>query len=392
MTASSIVLGAVLSFANSDGNALQLTVSLSRAATAALSWGELSLSSTTAKDILVFRPLPVPGDRAIEYALRVASEPAFVASVDPIGRGDRLKIAVYGDSREGTETHRILIDQMRAHAPDVIIHTGDVVRTAGDEEGWVRHLATMFPLSSKRPLLLALGNHELWKPEGSQIDGLAETMARMPPPDDALAKSTGVPIAVYHVRVGPALIIALDSNSDLSAGSPQISFLEKALAGKGDARFVFVTYHHSPLSSGPHGGHPQGANVIRLLEKYGVTASIGGHDHLYERIVYNDITYLISGGGGAPLYARRVITPGSIAFAAAYNWVEIELEGERARMETFSLEGATLDKASLVPLEEKGAHGDDSAGGRGGYGAFAVVLLLIAFVWVGRSLARASSS
>src|SRR5262249_53824993 len=41
VTAPSIVLGAVLSFANSDGNALQLTVSLSQTATAALSWGEL---------------------------------------------------------------------------------------------------------------------------------------------------------------------------------------------------------------------------------------------------------------------------------------------------------------------------------------------------------------
>ena len=30
-----------------------------------------------------------------------------------------------------------------------------------------------------------------------------------------------------------------------------------------------------------------------------------GHDHDYERSLINDVTYIVSGGGGAPLYQKQ---------------------------------------------------------------------------------------
>lgn len=384
----SILLGAVLSFANSDTGELQLTVSLSRSATASLAWGDLIVGSSTAATEHVFRPLPAPREAAIDYRLFVGAEPPVAVSVDPIGKNGKMRIAVYGDSREGSATHRVLLEQMNRRNVDLIIHTGDVVRVAGDEPGWIAHLSALFPLSSRRPILLALGNHEIWQPSDAKVNGLQQTMERMPPPVDALAKQTGAPIAAFHVRVGPVLIISLDSNSDLSATAPQIKFLEEVLKRKGDAKFVFVCWHHGPLSSGPHGGHPYGSVSMRLMEKYGVTASIAGHDHVYERIIYNNITYLISGGGGAPLYQQRQIVPGSKAFASAYNWTELTIDGDRVSLESFSLEGGTLDRADVVPLKEEGATGRGEGAPRG-LGTAAVVFLVIAFVWVGRRLARA---
>jgi hypothetical protein len=386
MSAPALLLGSVLTFATTDGQELQLTVSLTSPATASLAWGELTKSSSLTSTRHQFSGLPVPKDSAVDYRLFLGAEPAHAVRVEPIGTPDKLRIAVYGDSREGSEPHRVLLEHMAERNVDLMVHTGDVVAHAGDESGWVKHLSTSLPISSRRPLILALGNHEiaqLWG--GKQVDGLKEAMEALPPPKDAIARELNAPSAVFHVRVGPALFISLDSNADLSPGSPQLAFLERVLKEKGDAKFVFVAYHHGPLSSGPHGGHRHGRAISSLLEKYQVTASLGGHDHIYERLVQNGVTYIVAGGGGAPLYARRRIVEGSRVFADVYNWTEIILDGDRASLEAFSLEGATIDKVQLVPLEDKGV-APSNPFVRRGLAIGAAILMLAAFVWVSRKL------
>lgn len=386
MSAPTILLGSVLTFATTDGAELQLTLSLTQPATVALAWGQLTKSSSAASTRHLFRGLPVPKDSVLEYRLSVGTEPVLPVRVDPIGSRDKLRIAVYGDSREGSEAHRLLLEHMAERNVDLMVHTGDVVAHAGDRSGWVKHLTASLPISSRRPLILALGNHEiaqLWG--GKKVDGLKEAMEELPPPDDRLARELNTPSAVFHVCVGPALFISLDSNADLSPGSPQLQFLERVLKEKGDAKFVFVAYHHGPLSSGPHGGHRNGRAISNLLEKYEVTASLAGHDHLYERLVQNGVTYLVAGGGGAPLYARRRIIEGSRVFADVYNWAEIVIDGDRATLEAYSLEGAVIDKVQLVPLEDKGGAPSDPFVRRG-LAIAAAVLMLAAFVWVSRKL------
>jgi hypothetical protein len=39
-----------------------------------------------------------------------------------------------------------------------------------------------------------------------------------------------------------------------------------------------------------------------LFQKHGVKLVFQGHDHLYYRTVRSGITYVVTGGGGAPLY------------------------------------------------------------------------------------------
>lgn len=346
----SILLGAILTFGSSDGETLQLTVSLTRAATVSLDWGNVARTSSTAGSRHLFRGLDRPHEEAIEYVLSIAGEAPHKVAVGPFGQGGRLRVAVYGDSREGSTPHRMLIRAIARADVDVVVHTGDLVLAAADEEGWVRHLSAMLPVSERTPVILALGNHELADLEGRPgVDGLARAMKEIPPPDDPLARSVNAPAAAFHVRVDGVVFVSLDSNQPLDAESDQFRFLERVLEEKDDARHVVVVYHQGPQSSGPHGPHPDAEDIIRLLEKHRVTLSIAGHDHVYERIVRSGITYVVSGGGGAPLYTQARFTSGSQAFAATYNWVMIDLARDRAGLEAFSLEGATLDRASVVP-------------------------------------------
>jgi hypothetical protein len=81
---------------------------------------------------------------------------------------------------------------------------------------------------------------------------------------------------------------------------------------------VAVFFHHPPFSSGPHGGarlEPQAASIrakwMPVFRQYHVRLLFTGHEHLYEHWVerYTDsagpqrIDEIVSGGGGAPLYA-----------------------------------------------------------------------------------------
>lgn len=380
MSASSILLGAVLTFGSTDGRTLQLTVSLTESATVSLTYNGARRTSPAGTRHR-FTHLPSPTTRAATYVLGVAGEAPRTTTIKPLFGPGPLRVGLYGDSRDGPGPHQILLRALDAADPHVVVHTGDVVSTAHDQEGWVQHLAASLPLSSRVPVILSLGNHELWQPwdlpADRKIDALAAAMEHIPPPLDALSQKHGTSRATFHVRVGPALFASLDSNTSLKAGEAQMKWLEAVLEGKGDARFIFLSMHHGPLSSGRHGGHRDGGKIIELARRFGVTGVLSGHDHTYERIEDSGVTYLVSGGGGAPLYERRRLVEGSKTFASTYNWALITLEGEQAKMEAFSLEGVVLDRATLG----RGQQGEAAPSGpRSGFalaGAGAVLLGLL---------------
>ena len=71
-----------------------------------------------------------------------------------------------------------------------------------------------------------------------------------------------------------------------------------------NADFRVAVFHHPPYS---YGGHDSNHNVRNLwnplLEQFNVELVFNGHNHFYQRILpENGITYVITGGGGAPLY------------------------------------------------------------------------------------------
>lgn len=64
-----------------------------------------------------------------------------------------------------------------------------------------------------------------------------------------------------------------------------------------NARFKFVIGHHGVHSIGPHGGEMQMAQLDDLLQQYGVTAYLHGHDHCLFHISHRGTHHICSGGG-----------------------------------------------------------------------------------------------
>ncbi|MCC7380594.1 MAG: metallophosphoesterase [Deltaproteobacteria bacterium] len=378
------LIGVVLSFAAADGASMELTLVLTEPATASLDWGGIVRTASTPLARHQFGGLAAPMETALAYELDVAGLSAFRATVRPLRPSGPLKIALYGDSRDGSAPHRRLLEAMVRAEPDVVVNTGDVVATALDDPGWSEHLLATLPLGAGAPLVLALGNHELYLPpdRAGALDPVEKVLAFLPAPADALAAAKGAPRGVFHVRIGPALFVSIDSNSPLGPGSAQRSFLEAALADRRDARFVFVVLHHGPLSAGPHGAHPESDGLPELFARHHVTAVLSGHDHTYQRIQRDGVSYVVSGGGGAPLYSRTRPVRGLVTFAAAYHFALITLDGDRATIEARSIEGALLDRAEL------GGRAPDGPDPRPRLAALAasLVLSLGGIAWVIRRL------
>jgi hypothetical protein len=104
--------------------------------------------------------------------------------------------------------------------------------------------------------------------------------------------------------------VLLDTNT--ARDPAQRAWLAEDLrrARRNKARAIFAFCHEAPWSHGLHGSSPL---LIRdyapLLAAGGVDVLFCGHDHIYERgtglTPKGKLTYVVTGGGGAPLYNPR---------------------------------------------------------------------------------------
>ncbi len=379
-----MLLGLVLSFAKSDASELQLAVVLSDTATVSVEWDGQVFVAPQKDRRLIFSGLPTPRAEPVDYRVILGGQEVAKNRVKPVFGADPLRVAVYGDSRDGPGPHATIIEAIAAWDPHLVIHTGDVVQYAGDEAGWLAHFAAAMPLSARVPSILSLGNHEIYVPRGSPPEAYAhardEVRRYLPPPEDPVGRRHEISALTFHVRIGERLFVSLDSNGPWDEGSKQMAFLDDVL-NTVPAKQRFISLHHGPLSSGAHGGHPSGPALLRRAHQHGVTAILAGHDHLYERILDGALSVVVTGGGGAPLYARGHAVQGSQAFASAFNWVGLTLD-QQVKLEAWALEGALLDRATLgeaAPRAREGA---------GVWAILALTTLLLAMIWATAALAR----
>lgn len=260
--------------------------------------------------------------------------------------GDRLEFMAYGDSRTYPERHRSIIERMATYPADLIFSTGDIVPEGTRAEYLDEFFYAAGDLVDHVPFLPSMGNHD---DRTSFLDGLGSVFA-IPPDDD------GGKVPYYAVTCGNAMFISLDSNLDSRDDPDQHAFIDAAFAAaRADAyvQHVFVAFHHPPYSSGNHGDSLGArASFSGYLEDPAnkVTAVFTGHDHNYERIEANGLTYLVTGGAGASLRDKGSTTSGgdSILWVKDYHFVHVTLDGALAQFEVIEDGGATLDSFSVV--------------------------------------------
>lgn len=276
-------------------------------------------------------------DPGAEYVYRIEGrEGRFIA---PPGPTQDVRFAVYGDSRSGDAAHRLVVEGITALRPDVVLSSGDVVFAGHDHEGWRRFFALEEPLLGTTSVAGARGNHDVGA-------GLFEALFA--------PGSAGIRASWGAMDVGVAHIVVVDTEAPLEPGSPQYDFVRRDLAAHA-GRPLFVVMHRPAFSSGMHGGDPRVRHALApLFQRYGVDLVFQGHDHHYERSKpINGVTYVVTGGAGAPLHGTRPNAWTTVS-EASHHYLLVEASATRISVVAKRLDGTQLDAFDLDPRANEG--------------------------------------
>lgn len=244
------------------------------------------------------------------------------------------RFVVYGDCRDGHREHRKLVGLIMKQNPAFVIQTGDLVAKGKNEDNWKTYDEITGEMRRKVPVYPAPGNHDFG---GTGYD------ARITFPIESGTKRH------YSFTRGRWHFVSLDvdEHEAYGPGSEQyawlVSDLQKASRARQD---IAVFFHVPPYSIGSHGSDLDvRAALCPIFKKYGVTLVLNGHDHLYYRTFRDGITYVVSGGGGAPVYPAFPDT-GAIKgdmWLAAHHIIVFDVRGDSMKAEVLQDDGTKFD-------------------------------------------------
>jgi hypothetical protein len=127
--------------------------------------------------------------------------------------------------------------------------------------------------------------------------------------------------------------------------SPQADWLQTKLLDS-TAPWQIVYFHHAPYSSGHHGPTE---HMQWPFHEWGADVVLSGHDHHYERLTVDDLTYFIVGNSGGEIYNIPSVYPGSqFRYREDYGALRVTATQEVLLFEFFNVEGDRVDQYSLT--------------------------------------------
>jgi hypothetical protein len=130
----------------------------------------------------------------------------------------------------------------------------------------------------------------------------------------------------------------------------QVKWLREDLERSQGADFRFIIGHHPPMTavSTRQGDNLHMASLVPMLTRYKVTAGFFGHDHNYQHHIKNGVHYIITGGGGAPLYDVAKPDPEITKLVVSTeHFVTVAVDGKVARVEAIGLDGSSIEKIDI---------------------------------------------
>jgi hypothetical protein len=277
------------------------------------------------------------------YAVRLGSAllgEGYITTAPPNSSLAPVTFLVYGDDRTDPTAHAAIVRAMTQVPSAFLVNTGDMVEDGGDAEAWQTFFSVEAPLLHDRPLFVAIGNHELFN------DSAGVNFARY----FGFPDTSGQLHLYGTVRFGMLRLFFLNAMHDWDSGEER-DWLERSLknADREDVLWRVAVAHHGPWSSGPHGPNTRllDAHIPELLAAHKVDLFLSGHDHIYERGDAGPIKYIVSGGGGAPLY--RVERAEGVARKAesTYHFLEVTVTPAALRVVARRVDGTLLDRCGF---------------------------------------------
>jgi calcineurin-like phosphoesterase family protein len=293
----------------------------------------------------VVRVTGLEGDTRYTYSVRangaVVGDGQFSTS-PAAGTDDPVAFVVYGDDRTDPTAHAAIVRGMLQVPAAFLVNTGDMVEDGGDPDAWQTFFSIEAPLLRDRPIFVAIGNHEL-------VNDLAgANFARY----FGFPSADGLPKLYGTVRFGSVRLFFLNAMHSWDSGEERdwlVGALTSSDAEPG-VRWRIAVAHHGPWSSGPHGpsANLNDAGIPGLLRAHHVDLVLSGHDHIYERGSSGGLKYLVSGGGGAPLYRIDRLEPTSLKAESTYHFILITATASTMKLVARRVDGTVLDACGFA--------------------------------------------
>lgn len=255
-----------------------------------------------------------------------------------IKKNDPLSIAAVGDFSILNTDQLQIINQMLRIKPDILLGLGDCAYNSGTlEEFDYNFLSPFQPLLAEAPMYATMGNHDYMTDNGGPYKEIFELPTASSQTED-----------YYVYNYDNAQIFSLNANLDYSIASTQYNWFQSELA-KSNKKWKIVLIHFPPYSSGPHGSTENMADsLIPLFSQYQVDLVLSGHDHGYERSLDSSgVTYIVSGGGGSPLYSQSNVNPYSQFYLSTYNFTYLEVYPKKLVIKGIDENGYIFDQDTI---------------------------------------------
>ncbi len=246
---------------------------------------------------------------------------------------------IFGDTRTRHELHQKIAGAIDALSPDFVVHTGDLVTDGMDTQQWPRFFEIEKNLLRKAAFFPVLGNHERNSRSFYQFFDVKTSYYSF--------DWGAVHFTLLNSDLGN---VAMSAKAREDFWAEQTRWLEDDLKKAEKAEFRIVVMHHPPFTAVKRrqNDSPWAKSLTPMFERYKVAAVFSGHDHNYQHHLRDGVHYIVTGGGGAPLYpVDGPIENLTLKVESIEHYVRLFVTPGAARVEAIALDGRILEQFPL---------------------------------------------
>ncbi|MBT3169031.1 MAG: hypothetical protein HN952_08395 [Candidatus Cloacimonetes bacterium] len=214
---------------------------------------------------------------------------------------------IYGDTRTDRYERTKVAECIDVVDPGYVFMTGDFCDPGYLQEMWDLWFEDCGIVLENREFCGVRGNHD--KSTDSSATIFLDNVGEYIPSDanwDGINTWYSIDRKEIHFIVIDSYVA--DPNVDLAPESAQYEWLIDNLENIDDnIKAIVMLLHHPPYGTSRHQGHEPylREHVVPLINEYDIKFVFSGHNHSYERLLVDDVNYIVTAGGGAPLYAQE---------------------------------------------------------------------------------------
>ena len=240
---------------------------------------------------------------------------------------DIEKAVIYGDVRSGYLTHIKIANMVAEEKPDMVIFTGDIASNSRNYIHYLQHTIFERKLWNMAEYYPVRGNHEstYWL-----YDAFFDL------PNDKSYYSFD--------RMGMHFIVLDCWNVYKPLEEKQMQWLKEDLE-KNKNKPISVAMHVPLFTSGKYEPYNE-PDLLALFDKYNVLFVFSAHVHSYERSLYKGTNYIVTAGGGAPLYPVTRDNPYKVVRENVHHYTVLTRDNDTYTLKAIDINGNIIDTVS----------------------------------------------